>query len=171
MPHQIHMRLLAALAAVIAASSTFAASPLEVTDEEVLNEYNRLVAMFAGNEYAVKQILVDSHEAAIGALARIKSGETFEQVAKEVSTDPRSRDRGGDLGWSFKESFAPEFSRAMVALAPGGISKEPVESPLGWHIIQVTGVRPGLMQVPPLDDVKDAIAARLREVKSRRPGS
>ncbi|HEX7647043.1 MAG TPA: peptidylprolyl isomerase, partial [Noviherbaspirillum sp.] len=60
---------------------------------------------------------------------------TFEDLAKLFSND-LSASRGGDLGWVYPGDTVPEFERAMDALKPGEVS-QPVESPFGWHLIQV----------------------------------
>ena len=59
----------------------------------------------------------------------------FEDLAKQYSND-LSASKGGDLGWVYAGDTVPEFERAMDALKPGQIS-EPVESPFGYHLIQV----------------------------------
>lgn len=59
----------------------------------------------------------------------------FEDLARSFSTDGTAS-RGGDLGWIYPGDTVPEFERAMDALKPGEIS-EPVESPFGYHLIQV----------------------------------
>ena len=59
----------------------------------------------------------------------------FEDLAKSHSNDG-SASKGGDLGWIYPGDTVPEFERAMDALQPGQIS-EPVESPFGYHLIQV----------------------------------
>jgi peptidyl-prolyl cis-trans isomerase SurA len=59
----------------------------------------------------------------------------FEDLAKLHSND-MSASRGGDLGWIYPGDTVPEFERAMNALQPGQVS-EPVESPFGYHLIQV----------------------------------
>ncbi len=59
----------------------------------------------------------------------------FEDLAKLYSND-LSASKGGDLGWVYPGDTVPEFERAMNALQPGQIS-EPVESPFGYHLIQV----------------------------------
>jgi peptidyl-prolyl cis-trans isomerase SurA len=59
----------------------------------------------------------------------------FEDLAKLYSND-LSASRGGDLGWIYPGDTVPEFERAMNALKPGEIS-EPIESPFGFHLIQV----------------------------------
>jgi peptidyl-prolyl cis-trans isomerase SurA len=59
----------------------------------------------------------------------------FEELAKLYSND-LSAGKGGDLGWVYPGDTVPEFERAMNALRPGQVS-EPVESPFGYHLIEV----------------------------------
>lgn len=60
---------------------------------------------------------------------------TFEELAKSFSND-LSASKGGDLGWIYPGDTVPEFERAMNELQPGQIS-DPVETPFGFHLIQV----------------------------------
>jgi len=76
------------------------------------------------------------------ALKRVKAGENFEALAKEYSTDPGSKENGGDLGWFGRGRMVPDFEKAAFALQPGQVS-EIVESPFGFHIIKVEGRRNG----------------------------
>ncbi len=59
----------------------------------------------------------------------------FGSLARLHSLDP-SGSRGGDLGWVYPGDTVPEFERAMNALKLGEVSV-PVQSPFGWHLIQV----------------------------------
>lgn len=59
----------------------------------------------------------------------------FEDLARLYSNDG-SASKGGDLGWIYPGDTVPEFERAMNALKPGEVS-EPVESPFGYHLIEV----------------------------------
>jgi peptidyl-prolyl cis-trans isomerase SurA len=70
---------------------------------------------------------------------RLQSGMKFEEAARLYSEDA-SANRGGDLGWLAQGDTVPEFERVMLALKPGVLS-EPVRSPFGWHLIEVTGRR------------------------------
>ncbi|HQR71524.1 MAG TPA: peptidylprolyl isomerase [Burkholderiaceae bacterium] len=68
--------------------------------------------------------------------ARVEHGQVeFGTLARLHSVDP-SGSRGGDLGWLYPGDTVPEFERAMDALKINEISG-PVQSPFGWHLIQV----------------------------------
>lgn len=80
------------------------------------------------------------------ALERLKKGEAFDVVAKEVSEDS-SAAQGGDLGWFGKGSMVAEFEDAAFKLDVNQIS-DIVTTQFGYHIIQVTEKDPAR----PLDD-------------------
>lgn len=66
---------------------------------------------------------------------RIENGGDFGQFAR-LHSDDSSASRGGDLGWVSPGDTVPEFESALNSLKPGQVS-EPVQSPFGWHLIQV----------------------------------
>ena len=93
---------------------------------------------------------------------RIEAGQIeFGTLARLHSVDP-SGSRGGDLGWVYPGDTVPEFERAMNALKIGEVSA-PVQSPFGWHLIQVNERR-----TEPASAERSRQAARqaLRERKS-----
>jgi len=90
----------------------------------------------SGQQVHARHILVDTEDAAKAARDRIAKGEDFATVAKEVSTDTGSKDKGGDLGWFAKDQMVTEFSDAAFSLPVNEIS-QPVKSTYGYHIIQV----------------------------------
>lgn len=67
--------------------------------------------------------------------SRIAAGEDFGALARVTSEDGTAA-KGGDLGWLSPGDTVAEFERAMTALQIGEIS-QPVQSPFGWHIVQV----------------------------------
>ena len=66
---------------------------------------------------------------------RIENGASFEELAK-LHSDDLSASKGGDLGWLNPGDTVPEFERTMDGLKSGEVSA-PVQSPFGWHLIQV----------------------------------
>lgn len=70
-----------------------------------------------------------------GIKERLDNGGDFEELARSNSQD-LSAAKGGDLGWLYPGDTVPEFEKVMNALEPGKVS-EPVQSPFGWHLIQV----------------------------------
>nr|WP_026224961.1 peptidylprolyl isomerase [Methyloversatilis thermotolerans] len=66
---------------------------------------------------------------------RLDNGADFAELARSNSQD-LSAAKGGDLGWLYPGDTVPEFERAMNALQPGKVS-DPVQTPFGWHLIQV----------------------------------
>jgi peptidyl-prolyl cis-trans isomerase SurA len=88
----------------------------------------------------------------------LRRGADFATAAKRFSQDPGSKDQGGSLNWFRRGVMVPEFERVAFALRPGVVS-DPVESPFGYHIIQVERVQPGEVQarhillIPTIDSI------------------
>ena len=70
------------------------------------------------------------------AKARLDNGESFAEIAKALSEDPGSKDRGGDLGDFGRGEMVPEFERAAFTAEPGTLVG-PVRTTFGWHLILV----------------------------------
>ena len=87
-------------------------------------------------------------------IARLKKGEDFEKVAKEVTEDPSGKANGGDLGYFTKDQMVPEFSDVAFKLDKEQIS-EPVKTQFGWHVIKVEDKR--VKPAPTFDQVKPQI--------------
>lgn len=66
---------------------------------------------------------------------RIENGADFAELAR-LHSDDLSASKGGDLGWLSPGDTVPEFERTMDSLRPGELS-EPIQTPFGWHLIQV----------------------------------
>ena len=109
-----------------------------VTDDRVQERFDKEIADFIpGDEFHLRHILVKTEDEGKEVIAEIDGGADFADVAKEKSLDPGSAPNGGDLGFVPKGKTVPEFEEAAFALDVGEISKEPVKSQFGWHVIKV----------------------------------
>lgn len=92
---------------------------------------------------------------------RLDNGADFAELARQHSND-LSAAKGGDLGWLYAGDTVPEFEAAMNALQINQISG-PIQSPFGFHLIQVLARRVGELSVE-----RQRMAARqvLRERKA-----
>jgi peptidyl-prolyl cis-trans isomerase SurA len=102
----------------------------------------------------------------------LRRGADFATAAKRFSQDPGSKDQGGSLNWFRRGVMVPEFERVAFGLRPGVVS-DPVESPFGYHIIQVERVQPGEVQarhillIPNIDSIHvDSARALADSVRS-----
>ena len=80
-------------------------------------------------------ILVEKQSQALQILERIKSGEKFGKLAKELSIDSGSAKRDGNLGYFSRGKMVKEFENEAFKLEIGHIS-EPVKTQYGYHIIK-----------------------------------
>jgi peptidyl-prolyl cis-trans isomerase SurA len=106
-------------------------------------------------------------------LLELRRGADFATAAKRFSQDPGSKDQGGSLNWFRRGVMVPEFERVAFSLKPGVVS-DPVESPFGYHLIQVERVQPGEVQarhiliIPEIDSAHvDSARARADTVRAR----
>ncbi len=130
------------------------------SDAEIRKEYDVIKSQLGDREYKARHILVDKPEEAADALAKLKKGDKFEDVAKAMSKDPGSKDKGGELEWASPSGYVKPFSDAMIKLEKGKYTTEPVQSQFGYHIIKLDDTRE--LKVPPLEEVKANIVQRIQ---------
>jgi len=83
-------------------------------------------------------ILVAKQSEALAILDRIKNGEKFGKLAKELSTDTGSAKRDGNLGYFTRGKMVKQFEEVAFKLQIGQVS-EPVKSEFGYHVIKRLG--------------------------------
>lgn len=112
------------------------AADIKIEDEEIASFYAENAEMFNQKEQVnASHILVETEELANEVIGKLNAGETFEDLAKEYSSDG-SKDNGGNLGFFGRGQMVEAFDKAAFSLPIGEISA-PVKSNFGYHIIRV----------------------------------
>ncbi len=131
----------------------------KITDADVRARYDKeMAAMPPQNEVRARHILVKTKEEAEAIIKQLDGGASFEEVAKEKSTDG-SAAQGGDLGYFGPGQMVPEFEKAANSLEIGKYTKEPVQTQFGFHVIKLEDKR--VQQPPAFDTVKDQVKSIL----------
>ncbi len=84
-------------------------------------------------------ILVKKQSEAVEIIERLKRGEGFSNLARELSIDRGSAKRGGDLGLFGRGMMVKEFEEAAFRLKKGELTQVPVRTEFGYHIIKRAG--------------------------------
>jgi len=138
-------------------------TPMGITDEEVERYYNVHKDDFlVPARVKLRHILLGSEDEAADVIVRLEAGETFMELAKELSNDEATVPGGGLIG-EITQGYTPSavghcdrFEEVVFSMEAGTYS-EPVASDLGWHVFYVDQVTPA--DYSPLENV----AARIRE--------
>jgi peptidyl-prolyl cis-trans isomerase C len=80
-------------------------------------------------------ILVQKQGEALTILERLKNGESFANLARDLSIDKGSGKRGGDLGYFGRGMMVKPFEEAAFKLEKGQMS-DPIKTEFGYHIIK-----------------------------------
>ena len=137
-----------------------------VSDKEAEDYYNQNKERFVSEEAVnASHILVDTEEKALEILAKINAGEiSFEQAAMENSSCP-SKANGGNLGDFGRGQMVPEFDVAVFNMEVGEISKTPVKTQFGYHLIKLNEKKAA--EAMPFAEIAPEIKNALLQEKQR----
>ena len=137
-----------------------------VSEDDVKKYYDENKSRFeSGAVVNASHILVESEELAAYIYEKIASGEiTFEDAAKENSSCP-SKANGGSLGEFTRGQMVPEFDEAVFSMNVGEITKTPVKTQFGYHLIKLNSKEDS--RVADFAEVKSVIREHL-EMESKR---
>lgn len=135
---------------------------MKIDDAELKAAYDENMKGQASKEYKARHILLEKEEEAKAIIKELAGGGDFEKLAKAKSTGP-SGPKGGDLGWFKPTTMVPPFAKAVEALKKGEISKEPVKTNFGWHVIKLEDVRD--TKLPTFESMKPQIKPMLAQKK------
>jgi peptidyl-prolyl cis-trans isomerase SurA len=159
------------LAAAVASLSPGSATPVVLTsrgaqilkvEERKEDQLHLRQIVFLRDEKTVRAAARARIE---GLRARVRSGESFADLARQESDDEATRDSGGSLGAVSLESMRPEYRKALEGLEPGQTS-EILEDEEGLSIFHVDG-REGERE-PTFEDVADRIRYGIEQEKAQK---
>jgi foldase protein PrsA len=134
---------------------------VKITPAQIQDYFNKNHATFDKPEQVqARHILVPSLALANQIESDLKAGQNFGDLAKKYSTDPGTKDKGGDLGFFKRGQMVPAFDKYAFS-APIGQISPPIKSPFGYHIIQVEAKQPG--EKATLASASQQITETLRE--------
>jgi PPIC-type PPIASE domain len=108
---------------------------------------------------------VDLKQETIASLFdRIRQGENFSDLVGSASEDEATKTRGGDLGFFAAYRMPPDFFAATAKMSPGKVS-QPIRTSLGFHIVQITDLKPARQMT--FDEAHSDIRAALESEKRR----
>jgi peptidyl-prolyl cis-trans isomerase D len=132
-----------------------------VTDEEIQDLYGQRQDEFDKPELrTLRQIVVQEEDKIKEAHKLIAEGRDFAEVALEVAGMDKETIDIGEVG---KSMLLAELAEAAFATPENSVS-EPVQSPLGWHVISVDAVKPAHKQS--VDDVREQLRTDVAREKS-----
>ena len=134
----------------------------KISDEDIKKSYDERVTQLASKEFNARHILVKKEDEAKAIIKELEGGADFEKLAKEKSTGP-SGSNGGSLGWFKAQTMVPAFANAVKSMKKGEISKEPVKTQFGYHIIKLEDSRDA--KLPTMDSLKPQLKRVIAQQK------
>jgi foldase protein PrsA len=135
------------------------APQVHVADSDIKAYFDKNRTLFdKPAQVRARHILVADAAKAKEVLAKLKAGGSWDALAKQYSTDPSSKDKGGELGFFGRGQMVPAFQDAAFGANVNQIVG-PVKSPFGYHVLQVEEKKPA--QKATLASAHDTIKTQL----------
>ncbi len=156
------------------AVNTIVQPKIQITDEDIKARYDQMQRrseavsavrlsdiLIKLPDHATEQQINDAKTKAGKAVERVKGGETFMAVAKDMSDDSSTKDTGGELGWFERGSINPDWEAVVFSMEKGD-TRGPISGPQGLYVFQVTDVKKS--ELKPFAEMKEQLT---RELKRR----
>ena len=137
------------------------AKNMTISDDNIVAYYQDNIADFITPEKRnISQMVFDNEEIANTALERVKKGEDFYRVAKEVANQDKETTFLGELT---ADSMLPELSEKVFDAKSGEIT-DVIKTEFGWHILKVNNIIAKIET--PLEKVKNKIISIIKDERS-----
>jgi len=141
------------------------AKNIQISEDDARKFYQQNKDFFKREQEEVRasHILFSSQAQADSASARLKKGEGFELLARELSWDSLTRNTGGDIGYFSLSNTDPVVARVASGLKTGMVSS-PFKTAMGYHILKVTDRKPK-GSIRDFEEVKTTLMSQLLQEK------
>ena len=126
------------------------------TELEIQQVYDENLPRLSGQQYKARHILVETKEEADVVIAELRSGSSFETLAKQRANGPTGPNGGALPDWFTADSMPAPFADAVRAMTVGSYSTEPVQTDFGFHVILLEDTR--RIEPPAIADIRDELA-------------
>jgi len=134
----------------------------QVKKEDIDLYYNNYIKNFKpSKEFNASHILLKSKKDALEIIRKLEKKSKFSELAKKYSIGPSGKN-DGQLGWFQSGQMVQAFEKATFKLKKGSITKIPVKTKFGYHVIMLNDVRNSKPKV--LNEVKKQITERIRKL-------
>jgi foldase protein PrsA len=138
----------------------------KVTDAQIQDYYNKNKSRFATPERRDLHVVLTKDKAKADAARKaVQSGQSWDQVAKQFSTDPATKSNGGKLAGVTKGQQEKALDDAVFK-APKGQIEGPVKTQFGWYVFRVDNITPASQQS--LAQSKKSITDILKSANSQK---
>ena len=132
-----------------------------ISEKKIQDFYSKYLENFKTfKEYNASHILVKDEDEALEIIKKLKNKSEFSKLAKSYSIGP-SKQNGGDLGWFRSGQMVKEFDEAILKLKKGAITKLPVKTQFGYHIIILNDIRNS--KPKKINNIKQKIIERIKQ--------
>ena len=133
----------------------------KISEKKIQDFYSKYLENFKTfKEYNASHILVKDEDEALQIIKKLKNKSEFSKLAKSYSIGP-SKQNGGDLGWFRSGQMVKEFDEAILKLKKGAITKLPVKTQFGYHIILLNDIRNS--KPKKINNIKQKIIERIKQ--------
>ena len=154
------------------AVNTIVQPKIQITEEDVRARYDQMQRrseavsavrlsdiLIKLPEHATEQQINDAKDKAGKAVERVKAGEDFAAVAKDMSDDDSTKSTGGELGWFERGSINPDWEQIVFSMEKGDV-RGPVTGPQGLYVFLVTDIKKS--ELKSYAEMKDQLTKELR---------
>jgi peptidyl-prolyl cis-trans isomerase SurA len=149
------------------------APKIHISDDDALARYNELkrratdVAAVRASQilikvpdHATEQQLADAKARATRAIDRVKAGEAFADVAKDMSDDPTTKPTGGEIGWLEAGTLSDAWEPVVMGMQVGDV-RGPIAGPDGLYVLYASELKKTALQ--PFPEMKEKLKRELQD--------